>query len=69
MNVAKGTIVVRRSYSGDIYFIVEDIYDNVALLKGLFHRLQADAPLDDLIRISDEKEQWLLEKIGYVKQD
>jgi len=69
MNVAKGSIVVRRSYSGDIYFIVVDIQDNVALLKGLFHRLMADAPLEDLIRISDAKEQWLLEKTGYARQD
>ncbi|HKM16959.1 MAG: hypothetical protein GX228_06880 [Firmicutes bacterium] len=69
MDVAKGSIVVRRSYSGDIYFIVAEIHDNVALLKGLFHRLQADAPLDDLIKVSDAKEQWLLERIGYAKQD
>ncbi|MGB4379684.1 MAG: sporulation peptidase YabG [Limnochordia bacterium] len=64
MNVAKGSIVVRRSYSGDIYFIVVDIQGGVALLKGLFHRLLADAPVEDLIRVSDEKEQLLLERIG-----
>lgn len=64
MNVAKGSIVVRRSYSGDIYFIVVDIQGGVVLLKGLFHRLLADAPVEDLIRVSDEKEQLLLEKIG-----
>ncbi len=64
MNVAKGSIVVRRSYSGDIYFIVVDIQGGAALLKGLFHRLLADAPVEDLIRVSDEKEQLLLERIG-----
>lgn len=64
MNVAKGSIVVRRSYSGDVYFIVVDIQGGVALLKGLFHRLLADAPVEDLIRVSDEKEQLLLERIG-----
>ena len=68
MDVAKGSIVVRRSYGRHLFYC-GGIHDNVALLKGLFHRLQADAPLDDLIKVSDAKEQWLLERIGYAKQD
>lgn len=48
-----GDIVVRKSYGGDIYFKVTDIIkkddnEELALLKGLDHRLVADAPLNDL---------------------
>lgn len=47
-----GDIVTRRSYGGDIYFRVDTIYYDqkctYAMLRGLFYRLCADAPLDDL---------------------
>lgn len=48
-----GDIVVRKSYGGDIYFKVINIVKNegqdVVLLKGMDHRLIADAPPSDLI--------------------
>ena len=69
MNVTVGTVVVRRSYSGDIYFMVVDIRGETAILKGLYHRLLADAPLDDLIQVPDEKKQQLLERLNYSSRD
>lgn len=53
MTIREGNIVVRRSYAGDIFFVVVDIYKDVALLKGVSHRLMADAPLVDLILVSE----------------
>lgn len=48
-----GDIVVRKSYGGDVYFRIIDIIDkgdmeSMVLLKGLDHRLIADAPASDL---------------------
>ncbi len=69
MNVTVGTVVVRKSYSGDIYFIVVDIWGETAILKGLFHRLMADAPLDDLIRVPERKKRQLFQKLAYPTKD
>lgn len=50
--IETGDIVTRKSYGGDIYFRVDSIegsYGNkTAVLRGLFYRLYADAPLHDL---------------------
>ncbi len=43
-----GDYVTRESYNNDVVFIITDIIDNVALLKGFNVRLIANAPLDDL---------------------
>lgn len=47
-----GDIVARKSYGGDIYFRVAKIDcsqgNKCAVLRGLYYRLVADAPLDDL---------------------
>lgn len=47
-----GDIVVRKSYGGDIYFKIIDIVkknnEDIIMLKGLDHRLLADAPASDL---------------------
>lgn len=53
----EGDIVVRKKYGGDVMFRVVDILENedgipLALLKGLFLRLIADAPLGDLCLVS-----------------
>ncbi len=69
MNISVGTFVVRRSYCGDIYFNVVDIRGDVAILKGVFQRLIADAPIDDLIPVSEEKKNQLLKIINYLKHD
>ena len=52
--IKKGDIVGRKSYGKDILFIVEKIIDrkddeSIAVLKGLIIRIEADAPLKDLV--------------------
>lgn len=54
-----GDIVVRKSYGGDIFFEVIDIMNKkdggvFVLLEGVEHRLIADAPLDDLIKPTED---------------
>lgn len=51
MTIEIGDIVVRKSYHCDIHFRVEDIRDDVALLRGITERLIADSPLEDLLVI------------------
>lgn len=50
MEIRIGDIVTRKSYGGDVFFRVEliDKKENTVRLRGLFMRLCADAPLDDL---------------------
>mgnify|MGYP000436071643 CR=1 FL=1 len=68
MDVTVGSVVVRRSYSGDIYFVVVDIRGDIALLKGVYQRLMADAPLDDLIQVSDEKKERILQQLNLLNK-
>jgi len=53
--IKKGDVVGRKSYNTDVYFKVKDLYEKkgrkYAFLKGLYLRLCADAPLDDLVKI------------------
>ena len=53
MNFKVGDYVTRNSYNNDIVFIITDIKDNVAMLKGFNLRLVANSPLDDL-KVCDE---------------
>lgn len=53
----EGDIVVRKKYGGDVMFRIVDILPKedgteLAVLKGLFLRLIADAPLGDLCLVS-----------------
>lgn len=48
-----GDYVTRESYNNDIVFIITDIIDDIAILKGFNVRLIANAPLTDL-NICDE---------------
>ncbi|MDH7578320.1 MAG: sporulation peptidase YabG [Bacillota bacterium] len=47
-----GDVVTRKSYGGDVFFRVEAFFQvdakTCALLRGLYVRLCADAPVDDL---------------------
>lgn len=52
-----GDIVSRISHNHDINFIILEIKDNVALLKGTDIRLYADANLDDLV-LSDKEDDY-----------
>ena len=52
-NFKIGDVVVRKSYGGDVYFKITDIImrdssESMVLLKGVDHRLIADAPASDL---------------------
>ena len=49
-----GDYVTRKSYNNDIVFKIDDIDNNIAYLKGINVRLEADSSLDDLV-ISDNK--------------
>lgn len=50
--IKPGDVVARSSYSGDILFrvekVVKDKHQQSALLRGMFVRLYASAPLHDL---------------------
>ena len=54
MNFKVGDYVTRNSYNNDIVFVIIDIKDNVAALKGYNLRLIADSPLSDLVISSAE---------------
>ena len=56
MNFKVGDYVTRNSYENDIVFIIVDIKDNIAILKGFNLRLVADSPLSDLV-LCDEEER------------
>ena len=43
-----GDYVTRKSYNNDILFVIVNINDNIADLKGIDVRLYADSSLDDL---------------------
>jgi len=71
--VKKGDIVGRLSYGKDIIFVVERIIKikeakELAILKGLTIRIQADSPIDDLELIEakkiEEHERNLEEKVS-----
>ncbi|MEF2968758.1 sporulation peptidase YabG [Paenibacillus sp. M1] len=47
-----GDLVVRKSYGGDVTFRVERIEREQAIIKGTEFRLLADAPLSDLVKVS-----------------
>lgn len=49
MKIEKGSIVTRNSYNNDVIFLVMEIKDDVAYLKGTDIRLYADANLSDLV--------------------
>ncbi len=57
MNFKVGDYVTRSSYDNDIVFVIVNIKDNIALLKGVNLRLVADSPLNDLNLCSKEERE------------
>ena len=57
MNFKVGDYVTRSSYDNDIVFVIVNIKDNIALLKGFNLRLVADSPLNDLNLCSKEERE------------
>jgi sporulation peptidase YabG len=57
-NLKIGDIVARKSYGQDIFFKVVDINyngsENIATIKGIAYRIEADAPESDLVVQSSE---------------
>ena len=56
MNFKIGDYVTRTSYDNDVLFVIIDIKDNEAILKGYDVRLSANSPLIDL-NLCNEKER------------
>ena len=57
MDFKIGDIVSRNSYNNDVVFEIVAIQNGIALLKGSFVRLYADAPLDDLV-LCDNRDEY-----------
>ncbi len=55
MDIKVGDIVTRISYDHDLHFRVISINVDEAILHGVDFRLEADAPLDDLVKMSDRE--------------
>ena len=49
-----GDIVTRKSYNNDTFFEIVGINDDIAYLKGINIRLEADSNLDDLNKIEND---------------
>lgn len=52
-----GDYVSRISYNHDVVFEIIDIKGDIAILKGSYVRLLADAPLSDLV-VSDDRDEY-----------
>ena len=65
--IKKGDIVARKSYGKDILFTVINIIKthngDVAILRGLIERVEADSYIEDLEKINSEQIQKDLEKL------
>lgn len=64
----KMDIVTRKSYNNDIVFIIVEIIENIAILQGIYVRLIADAPIDDLLLVdNNDIEKYDIENNDYRK--
>ena len=50
-----GDLVTRNSYNNDTVFVIEEIDNDIAILKGVNIRLYADSDLSDLKKIDNAK--------------
>ena len=60
--IKKGDIVSRKSYGNDIIFYVKEInklvnQKRIAILKGINTRIVADAPVEDLKKLSSKEKK------------
>ena len=66
MKLRKGDIVGRKSYGNDIVFVISNIIkyrgQEIAILKGLITRIEADSPIEDLELMEEYKVIQLLNK-------
>ena len=66
--IQKGDIVARHSYQQDILFYVDRIIvvnnqEKIAILKGITYRVQADSPIEDLVKMQPQE---VNQKIQYL---
>ena len=56
--IKKGAIVGRKSYGKDVLFVVKNIIStkngDIAILRGMIERVEADSDIDDLEIIQKE---------------
>lgn len=57
MNFKVGDFVTRNSYNNDIVFVIVEINNEEAILKGYDLRLIANSPLSDLVMCEDDQRQ------------
>lgn len=64
--IKKGSIVGRKSYHKDVLFVVKNIIStpkgNIAILKGMIERIEADSDIQDLESIPKEQIKAYLKK-------
>lgn len=53
----EGDFVTRKSYGGDIVFVIRELHDGIAILEGTVYRLIADAPIEDLEAVEANAEE------------
>ncbi|MGM8213059.1 sporulation peptidase YabG [Virgibacillus sp. W0430] len=63
MEAVKGDYVTRKSYGHDLLFTVVEIKEEQAIIHGVHIRLQADAPMDDLVRVEDQELRKIKQKV------
>ena len=55
--VKEQDLVARKSYGEDIVFVIDKIINNIAILKGVTVRIEADAPINDLVHVTKERQE------------
>lgn len=60
MKIKKGDFVARKSYKQDVLFVVDKIINlkdggAYVILKGVTIRIEADAPIEDIVRVDESK--------------
>ena len=66
-NIKKGDIVARKSYGKDVIFVVSNIIytskNEIAILRGIIERIEADSEVSDLTIISQRELKERLKKL------
>ncbi|GAE31736.1 sporulation peptidase YabG [Halalkalibacter hemicellulosilyticus] len=68
MKLNKGDLVTRLSYNRDLLFRISEIRSTVVELVGEDMRLLADAPIEDLVLVSEEERTKMLQKAKEVEE-
>jgi len=67
--IRKGDIVTRKSYGHDIIFVVKKVIKAddiaIAILKGCILRIEASAPITDLVKVNKKEFQRAMSHLDY----